>query len=81
LNILCAIIKCFLQRVRIARNADCCTKCMDHFCLSARPSLIPSRSGIVSRRMKTRSYGSLRMVGQSVLLVSEEIKFISMRGR
>ena len=35
-------------------------------CLSICPSVIPSRSGIVSRRMKIRSCGFQRLVGQSL---------------
>ena len=34
--------------------------------LSVRPSVLPSRSGIVSRRMKIRSCGLQHLVGQSL---------------
>jgi len=38
----------FLQRVRIAHNADHCHSQSDSVCLSVRPS----HSGVLSRRMK-----------------------------
>jgi len=43
--------------------------------LSVHPSVRPSHSGIVSRRMKIQSCGFQHLVGQS-LLVSREVKFI-----
>jgi len=48
-----------------------CSQCralywLDHFCPSVRPSVIPSRSGIVSIRMKIRSCGFQHLVGQSL---------------
>ena len=51
----------FLQRVRIARIADRCNSQSDSVCLS----LLPSHSGVLSRRMKKRSRGFQRHVGQS----------------
>jgi len=52
----------FLQRVRIACNAERCNSQSD----SVRPSVIPSRSSIVSKRMKIRSCGFQHLVGQSL---------------
>ena len=49
-----------LQRVHIAGNAERCNSQRD----SVRLSVCPSRSGIVSRRMKIRSCGFQRLVGQ-----------------
>ena len=63
----------FLQRVRIlACNVERCNSlglsvrlsvCLS-VCLSVRPSIYQSRSGVLSRRMKIRSYSVQHMVGQ-----------------
>ena len=59
----------FLQRVRIARNAmqsAVLARGILSVCPSVRLSVRPSRSGIVSRRMKIRSCGFQHLVGQSL---------------
>jgi len=55
------VIDQFLQRIRIARNADRCNSHSRSVCLS----VSQSRFGVLSRRMKIRSCGLQHPVGQS----------------
>ena len=57
----------FLQRVRIARNADRCNSYELSVCLSD----CPSRSNVLSRQMKIKSCGFHS--GRTILLVSGEV--------
>jgi len=54
----------FLQRVRIAKSALLAMQSARAI-LSVRPSVRPSLSGIVFRRMKIRLRGLQNLVGQS----------------
>ena len=53
-----------LQRVRIARNADCCKRAILSVRSSIRPSVCPSHSGVSSRRMMIQLCGFHFRVGQ-----------------
>jgi len=64
----------FLQRVRIARNAERCNSHDRSVCLSVCPSGCPSRSGVLSMNEDTivRSSAS----GRTIILVSKEVNVI-----
>jgi len=65
-------VSCEYERTNLVSAVFTARPHYDRFCLSVCLSVIPSVSGVLSRRMKIRSCGFQHLVGQ----YSEEVKSI-----